>query len=469
MARNYYYLGVFSYEDGAYEDAEDKFLKALDIDPANPDYNHELGKTYLRMGRYADAEIRLKAALQVDPDIPELKYDLASAQQKTGRRNEADRLFQEIAKEEPSNVLAKYHAGISLYRQGRCTEAIEYLLEAAEKSSTIRHNGHYYIALCYYSMGKTDEAIAILELLRDHAGAESLRKSAANVLEEIENRERASKHYSIFAKVGYGYDDNVKLAPQDEDIVSDEADFFAMGYVSGSYNFFDGKSFKIGAGYIHYQTRYNDLEEFDLIGSTGNLYAKYTYSKVTFSLNYLPSFYWLDWNNYLRRHQIRPMLVWKISSTFASALTYNYNLDKYFQDSGRNGHSNNITWDGIYNVRGGRVFLLAGAGFRAKSASSPDQDYDQLTARLGITAHLPWGVLLNLKGKYYKRDYDNVDSFFGVKREDDNYQGSISFWRELYYKWLGLSFTFDYTDNHSNINDFTYDRRITSLSLTAKY
>ncbi len=71
--RAYYDLGVFAYEDGDYEDAENNLTKALEFNPFNPFYNHYLGKTYLKKERYQEAENYLTIAWKISPDIPGLR------------------------------------------------------------------------------------------------------------------------------------------------------------------------------------------------------------------------------------------------------------------------------------------------------------------------------------------------------------------------------------------------------------
>jgi tetratricopeptide (TPR) repeat protein len=134
----YYDLGVFSYEDGDYQDAESNLKKALEISPTNPFYNHFLGKTYLKMERYDDAMDYLTRAWEKSPEIIGLKYDIAFLNYKMENFSKAADLFEEILKDEPENVLAHYQAGISLYKEKQYKKALQHFIAASEKSPTIK-------------------------------------------------------------------------------------------------------------------------------------------------------------------------------------------------------------------------------------------------------------------------------------------------------------------------------------------
>jgi len=467
--RAYYDFGVFAYEDGDYEDAEKNLKKALEFNPDNPFYNHHLGRTYLKMERYQDAEHYLNKAWKINPDILELKYDVAFLNYKISNHSKAADLFSEIAKEEPSNVLAHYYAGLSLYQLKRYRKAVDYFIGAAEKSPTIKGNSYYYAGICYLKMGDIEKAKEKLEYARDQADQGSIREYALKWLQAIEKQKKALRPYSLYLKLSYQYDDNVRLEPVDEDIYADEDDYVAVGYFSCTYNFVNRKDYKMGLGYSHYQTWHDDLEEYDLVGSIFNLYAKYRIRPFTFSLNYLPTYYWVESDSFLMQHQLRPEVMWKVNENLVTRFAYMYYRNNYFQDNGRDGHTNEVFLDAYYRIGGKGGYLFGGIGYEDNSASHPDQHYGRLKTKLGISISLPKEHNLVLTGRYYDKEYDNVDSFYGVKREDDKYYGAISLSHKLFYKWLSLSVEFNYTKNDSNINDYKYKNKVTTLSLTARF
>ena len=468
--RAFYDLGVFAYDDGDYEEAEKNLKAALTAMPDNAFYNHYMGKTYLRMERYDEALAHLKLAYDVNPDVPGLKYDLALALFQVQDYSKSAQLFEEIAQENPSNILAHYHAGISLYKLEQYPKALDYFLKASEKSPSLKANGYFYAGLCYHKMGDLDNAVNKLEYARDNAEEESLKQYAAEWLAAIE-KQKGVKPYSVYARLGYGYDSNVVLEPLDEDTFADEDDWGTALYFSGTYNFVDRQNYIIGAGYNHYQTWYNDLTEYNFIGSLPGIYGKYRLNPFTFGLSYSPNFYWLDSDDYLTRHHIRPDISWQVNNDLLTKLSYSYYDDDYSNDldKGRDGHTNEVFLDGYYSIGDKKNYLFGGVGYEDKSANSPDQDYGQLKTRLGISLKIPLDLILTATVKYYYKDYDSVDSTYNVTRKDDKYYGTLSLSRKIFYDWLGVLGEYRYNKTDSNINEYSYDRHVIDLSLTASF
>ena len=467
--RGYYDFGVFAYEDGEYEDAEKNLLKALGFEPDNPYYNHFLGKTYLIMERHLDALKYLSVAANIDPDLSGLKYDVAFSHYKMTEYDKAADLFAQITTEEPSNILAPYYAGICFFKLKRFAGALDYFLDASEKSPSIKANGYYFAGICFFKTNDFEKAIEKFKYAKEHADSDSLRQSAAKWLQATEQQQKALKPYRLYFKLGYQYDDNIRLEPLDQDIYADEGDHVTTGYFSGRYNFINKKGLKVGAGYSHYQTWHNDLTTYDLVGSIYNLYVKYRFDKFTLGFSYRPTYYWVDSDSYLMRHQLKPEITWKIADNLSTRFSYSYHDNNYFKDYERDGNTHEVDLDVQYSILNNRVHLLGSIGFDDNSASHHDEYYEQLRTRLSISCKAPWGVDVCLRGRYYDKDYEYVDSGYGVKRKDDKYYGSISFSRRVLYKWLGITAEFNYTKNESNINNFEYEKKATALYITTRF
>jgi tetratricopeptide (TPR) repeat protein len=465
----YYDLGVFAYEDGDYEGAEINLKKALAFSPDNPFFNHYMGRNYLKMERYQEAEGYLNKAWNVNPDIPGLHYDRAFLNYKRANYSSAADLFTEIVKEDPSNVLAHYYAGICFYKQKNYRKALTYFIDAAQISPTIKDNGWYYAGICHLKLGNFTKAVEKFEYVRDHAESASLREYAKRWLQATEKQKRALKPYSLYVKLAYKYDDNVRLEPLDEDIYADEGDYVTVGCFSGRYNIINRHDYKMGVGYSHYQTWHSKLENYDLVGSIFDLYAQHNIHPFTLILSYLPTYYWVDSDKYLMRHHVKPEVMWQVNEDLVMRFSYSYYKNDYFQVDTKDGNTNEVFLNVYYSIKGKRGYLFGGIGYEDNSASHPDYYYVQLKTKLGISLNLPWDLTLKLTGKYYDQDYDNVDSFYGIKREDAKYYGAISLCREIFYDWLSISGEFNYTKNDSNISDREYKQKVTAVYLTARF
>jgi len=467
--RAYFDFGFFSFEDGDYQEAEANFLKALEIEPDNAFYLQYLAKTYLKMERTQEAMTACRKAMRIDPHLADIKYDMAYVHYKMSDYKSAGDLFSQIAAEEPANVLAHYHAGISWFKQNRFGRAVAYFLEAAELSPTVKTNGSYYAAICYQKTGQTQKALDAFRYVEKHAQSQNLRESAVKWIEAIEKGQKARKPYSLYLKVGGQYDDNVRLEPLDEDIYADEDDAALIGHFMGSYNVVNRQAFVLGAGYSHYQSWYDDLDEYDMTGSTLNVFARYQIAPLTLGLSFLPSYYWVDEDSYLRQYQLRPEVMWRISDDLLGRLSYRYNDKAYFDDEDRDGHGHEAFLDLYYNIFDKKCRLSGGIGYEDNDAAHPDYDYGEFKSRLGLSVDGPWRLAFSVTGKYAQKQYDSEDSYYDVERDDDKYTASASIARPIYFDGLRLMLEHRYTKNDSNIEDYDYERNVSTLAITLRY
>ena len=465
----YYDFAVFAFEDGDYQQAEENLKKALALNPHNAVYNHYLGKTYLKWEHYEEAGEYFQDAWDINPNMPELKYDLAFLNFKTGNYPRAADLFAQISQEKPSNVLAHYYAGISFYKQEKYREALGYFLDAAEKSPSIKTNGYYYAGLCYLKDGQTEKAAEMMRYVQESAESELLRNNAANWLMAIVKQRGSGKRYSLYLKTGFGYDSNVPLEPLNQNLFADEDDYFFSGYFSGNYDIVRQPKYRIGAGFSQYQRSYTKLTDYDLTGSIFNLYGIYLFRPFSFSLGYVPTYYWLGYDSYLRSYQLIPELNWRVNKNLYSSLTYRYAQNKYFQNSDLDGYTNDVSGNVYYSLNDNRASIFGGGGYEANNASSSDQDYGLWTAKLGVSFLFPWKLASSVTVRYIDKRFENVDSYYGVQRHDKKYGGTINLCRELYFDWLGIDFQFDYMKSDSNIDDYDYKRSVYTLSLKANF
>jgi len=464
---SYYDFGVFDYEEGDYEQAEKNFQKALNISPDNPFYNHYMGKTCLKLAqkdkeKYQDAMKYLNKAWETDSEMPGLKYDIAFLNYKLSNYAKAADLFKEVAKEEPLNVLAHYYAGINLYKLDSSEsykEAADYFTRAGEKSPTIRPNGYYYAGICFQKSGYNEKAVQMFEYVKEHADSPSLALNAQKWLEAIQKQTGDLKPYRLFLKMSRRYDDNVKLLEDDDPL--NKEDWLTVGYFSGRYNFIHQSSFKMGAGYTHYQSWYDDLDEYNMAVSLFNFSIRAYTRSFIFGFTYLPAYYWIDSESYLRRHQFRPEVTWKITEDFATRLSYNFYDDSYF-DNDLSADTNEVSLDIYQSILDKKGLLSGEIGYVEKSSSEMIESYEQWSAKLGISLNLPLDLKFSLSGKYYSKEYD-------TERSDDKYSCTVSLSRNIFYEWLGIVAEFDYTKNDSNIKVREYERQMTTLSITASY
>ncbi len=466
--RAYYDFGVFAYEDGKYDAAETHFATAIGFNPDNPFYRHYMGRTYLKLERYDKAEEHLGKALSLNPDIPGLQYDMGMLFYKTENYAKAADFFVRAVREDANNVLAHYYAGLNLMKAQNYKDAAGYFVTAAQKSPTIGGNGYYYAGLCYQKAEDFDTAIQMFEKVKLDPNAEKLKENADKWIEAIKAKQKALTPYSLYLKLGRRYDSNVTLDTLDSDRFSDKKDWNTVLYFSGKYDLLKGSNYTFGAGYSHYQSWYDSLNEYDLTGSIFNLYAMWHLSPITLGFSYQPAYYWLDGDSYLRQHRFTPEVTWLINAQLTARFAYTYADNGYLGDETRTGHANEISADLYYKMWDGKAYLFGGIGYEDNCASW-EQSYSQIRTHLGISVNLPFELTAVVSGNYFAKDYAHADSIFLKDRADDKYVGSVSLSRKLYEDWLAIMAEVSFTKNRSDISVYEYEKNMITLSLTASY
>ncbi|MDM8517820.1 surface lipoprotein assembly modifier [Desulfobacterales bacterium HSG16] len=278
------------------------------------------------------------------------------------------------------------------------------------------------------------------------------------------------KPYRLYLKTGVQFDDNVRLDALDADNTSDSEDHLYKVFFSGRYSFINTEKIVTGIGYNHYQTWHNDLEEYDLTGSTPEIYFKYQWKPVTFRITYSPSWYWVNADNYLTRHRIKPEWIIKPQDNLIFKLGYSYYDDDYEQkaDDPRDGTLHEGSADVYYGVMDKKVFFRCGFGYTDNNATGSGESYDQMTASAGVHITFPYDIKLNLLGRYRDRKYDESGPGEPA-REDDKYLGSASLSVPLFVKTVYLMVEYDYSKNNSSIDSYEYERNLVIGSLVLDF
>ena len=242
-----------------------------------------------------------------------------------------------------------------------------------------------------------------------------------------------------------------------------------MGLFSGKYNVVNKRDYQIGAGFSYYQTKHHQLYEYDLKAGIGNIYTRYRLDSFSLGLDYIPSKYWVDSEEYMLRHQFKPQVSWNMNENLTTKLFINYYINDHLQDDERDGDTSNLFLESFFSIIPGKSVIFAGIGYEDNDASNDDYCYAQLKTKLGLSLTLFRDINVVLTGRYDDKKYDNVDSSHLVKREGSKYSGSVTLSSKLFWSWLSILLEYSYVDNNSNIDIYTYKRSTTTLSLLASF
>jgi type IV pilus assembly protein PilF len=199
-AELYYRVGTGYLTAGNYPAALRELLRAVELDPDNPDIQNNLGLAYLVRNKYSKAEKHIRAAVETKPQFTEARNNLARILIEQRRYTEAIGQLQQCIQDLTYPFPEKSHSnlglayfrtknykmaakhfkmsislrskscatrngyGRSLFELKDYTAAAQALDQAIDVCKTKKlDEPHYYSALAYYNLGQREQAIARFE------------------------------------------------------------------------------------------------------------------------------------------------------------------------------------------------------------------------------------------------------------------------------------------------------------------
>ena len=131
----YYALAVSLYQatwyrKDNYEAVDQAMLRAIELDPYDPDYRSFRGAVFMDRNRWDDAKTCLLEALSINPDHHQSLTLLARIESRQGNTEEAKRIAEQAVKNSPEDADAHVSRGYSFIYSNRPKEAFEAFREA---------------------------------------------------------------------------------------------------------------------------------------------------------------------------------------------------------------------------------------------------------------------------------------------------------------------------------------------------
>lgn len=438
--------GIEEMGRGEYEKALEKFKRAAEGEPRDPDVHYFLGLAYSRLKDYPSAITAFERVLELDPKNRKVHYELGIAYFISGDYQRATGSLKRARKEDPSNPMVLLYLGAASMSLGRDKEAAEALRACIE-------------------MNPSPEVVTM----------------ARDYLEKIPVRERPKKRLRLSATLSFQYDDNVILKPEGlttAEFIADESDYRGVGFFWGEYQFLQGEPWLGGLQYSFYQSVHTRLHDFDLTNNAAALYGGYRGKVKGFPYklqgDYEYQYTLLDNKSYLERHSGILNLNFIESPSLLTRLTYrgqeknfrNQPLLDSADDRDAFNHRAGLTQYLFFSEK--TQHIHGGYFFDQDNAEGSNWDYEGHLVSAGVFTPLVYGVRLRLKSEYYWQNFDNTHTTFLKKRKDREWTQHVSLDRD-FGKYLNLSAYYIYQGHKSNLDVFEYDRNIVFLSITGRY
>jgi superkiller protein 3 len=157
--------GVALLKHGKNAEAIVPLLKAVELDPTDPDVRLNLAYAYDQQGRVDEAILQYKKAIELNPRNSTALNNLGVLYDKKGNHEEAIHQFENALKIEPGSATGPKNLETAKKNQFAIQDREKKIAEAEKnvESNLERPQAHYNLARVYAFYGKKDLAIASLE------------------------------------------------------------------------------------------------------------------------------------------------------------------------------------------------------------------------------------------------------------------------------------------------------------------
>lgn len=140
------------------QEALNTLAPAAELNPPNAEVLMEMGRTLASAGRDEDAIQQFAAAMKADAAVRGAALDMGMALQRLGRQQEAIPWLQQAVQREPRNAMALTNVGLALTLTGKGKDAIDYFKRALAESP---EDPVIYkdLGVCHIQLSAFDEAI----------------------------------------------------------------------------------------------------------------------------------------------------------------------------------------------------------------------------------------------------------------------------------------------------------------------
>lgn len=497
-AMNYFVDGVEAFEAASYEEAIGSLEKAIELDPANLEFQYYLGLTYSAMKQYEDALKVFELIVGKEPvRFRKAYFEIAALYAKQEQYQKAIDILTIVERIDPKEVRAYLEKGYAYQKLKDYDQAIGNFNRAKDLEPKMLQMLEYNIASVYFEAEAFDKAEEMftkaVEVDPATATAENARKAIVNV----KATKRARRPLYLSASLTWAYDDNVLLKPLEQAAVVsatgkalDEDDQFQSFLFRGGYKFVNRKDLEVGAGYSLYCTGYKELVQNNVLGHIPHLYLNYNAHPSYVRINYDFSYYYTggkkdgqdeglfftfgDRSKKLKMHTIMPTFTIVEPHNLRSEITVSYQNKNYLDEvtSDASHYSGGIVQS--YKIPDTEYHPRAGYKYGSEDATDEKSSYKYHQVLLGFSSPLPWDVWGDISITYERTDFKRNPAFSLVEeRRDRRYIGAISLTRPLT-EMLQLMFSYSYTNNNSNLSEdgidrYKFKKNVYSLMITGMF
>ena len=462
-----YSRGLFALNQQEYQEAWQRFEAAHSYAPNEARHLLYMGIADNRLGRFDRASGELNLAERLDASLPQLPYERGVTAMGLGNWDVALAHLEEARSRQPRRGEVYLRLGVVHDQLKNPSEAMSFFEKAEALDPSLADQAAFYKGRTYLQTGMIDKARDQFQVASGSSNSQ-LNDLSGDYLGRIDVAEDGPpERWEFTGWVAAAYDDNVVLNPNDPSAlgISNQEDSRAILYADVMFHPWVGRRGTFGVGIGAYQSVHQDLDEYDLFGIIPEV--EYTYVDGDFFLQARASYsdFELDNTGYMEALEIEVRPGFRQASIGRTEFIVAY-TDEDFAVNQRSGSE----WGAgvqqfLYPWDNKKRYTMVEAVYKEHDA---ENNFERSELAVSGGFYTPFGNAWDFFAgiKYTDFDYENVHSFFGETRGDEE-------WRALLRAswgindWLALVIDYRYTDHSSNITFFDYDRQVITVGILA--
>jgi len=471
--------GIYLYRQENYDEALEIFQDMTEKSGGSSLAEYYLGLTYKRLENYVEAKKHLEKSLNLRPKIKGALIELIDLLYRLGDHEQATKWITVAEEEGIRPAQAKFLKGLTLQKAGDYEGSIKAFEESIDLDDRLTQSANYQIGVNYIKMKRFQDARYIFKETFAVDPYSDIADYADKYINALDRKIERQRPFHFSAKFAYEYDSNVLLQPADSPFiteVSDQDDTRQVFDVKGDYTFRTEDNFlSLKTGYGLHVAKQNNFGKYNIIGNNISAQGNLSFNKVlvTFPVNYSHTNTGNDMKNYLSSFTVGNINNVLTAKSQMAQLGILYKNDYYMRPTTLNDESR--TGNEIIATAGYFWFFAENKGF-VNIRYSFDKDWAKganwrfIGNRVGVSLLYPFWEKFKLtaSGEMFFQNFDEKNSIFDKKRNDQVYSGATGLSYELM-KGFELQVKYTYVNDRSTLSVYEYDRNIVSAGCEYRF
>ncbi len=469
--------GIAAYDAGRYDEAARAFREILSSAPTDAESRRALALSLSGAGDFGEGVRLLRELHRERPDDFETGAELCLALALAGDFGETEDLLRGLdarAGDGARRAEISFLRGVLAGERGNHAEALTLLADAAASDAAAASRARYYRGVYLARSGDRDAARRELAMLGERAPTAAIGRMAGRDADLLA-RPPDEKQWGGKVTARYEYDDNVMLAPDNEQLlgVSGSGDWRFLTTFELDAPALARGPFELDTRYAFVQSVHNRLGDFNLHGHVGDAWVRYRGSRATPFLGYEYAYYLLDdcRQSYLRGNRLFGGLDIPVASRAFYRLTYTCSLDDYMlpygpsEDDWDTEPANAVSLEQyLFLGRERKAFWRTALRYDHNNARGDNFYYHGGALAGELYVPLGRGFAADLEAGYLVYDYTrNADN-----RADQRLDLNADLRKNLFGD-TDLVFSYAFIRNMSNVSLYQFSRNIYSLILETRF